>query len=208
MTKLKFKKKLIIFDLDGVLIDSKNNMSFAWSSVKKKFNLKPSFEKYFKNVGKPFDQILRNLNVSLNFSLISKEYNKASIKNFNKIKLYKNVRKTLKYLKKKKIKTAIVTSKNSGRTNLLLKKFNISVNVIQCPSKKLRGKPFPDQLLEVIRKMKIDKKNCIYIGDTKTDLIAAQKSKIDFALANYGFKIGIKNFKIKINNIFQVTKFI
>ena len=24
----------------------------------------------------------------------------------------------------------------------------------------------------------------------------------------YGFKIGIKNFKIKINNIFQVTKFI
>ena len=90
----------------------------------KKFNLKPSFEKYFKNVGKPFDQILRNLNVSFNFSLISKEYNKASIKNFNKIKLYKNVRKTLKYLKKK-IKTAIVTSKNSGRTNLLLKKFNI-----------------------------------------------------------------------------------
>ena len=63
-------------------------------------------------------------------------------------------------------------------------------------------------MLEVIKKMKIDKKNCIYIGDTKTDLIAAQKSKIDFALANYGFKIGIKNFKIKINNIFQVTKFI
>ena len=208
MTKLKFKKKLIIFDLDGVLIDSKINMSFAWNSVKKKFNLRPSFKKYFKYVGKPFEQILKNLNIFSNYYQISKEYNKISINNFDKIKLYKGVKETLKHLKKKKIKTAIVTSKNLGRTRLLLKKFNINVNAVQCPNKKLRGKPFPDQILKVIKKMKMEKRNCIYIGDTKSDLIAAQKSKIDFALANYGFKIGIKNFKIKINNISQITKFI
>ena len=208
MTKLKFKKKLIIFDLDGVLIDSKINMSFAWNSVKKRFNLRPSFKNYFKYVGKPFEQILKNLNIYSNYYQISKEYNKISINNFDKIKLYKGVKQTLKHLKKKKIKTAIVTSKNLGRTRLLLKKFDIYVNAVQCPNKKLRGKPYPDQILKVIKKMKMEKRNCIYIGDTKSDLIAAQKSKIDFALANYGFKIGIKNFKVKINNISQITKFI
>ena len=32
--------KLVIFDLDGVLIDSKPNMKFAWNMVRKKFNIK------------------------------------------------------------------------------------------------------------------------------------------------------------------------
>ena len=43
---------------------------------------------------------------------ITKEFNQASIKNFNKIKLYKNVKQTLAFLKRRKIKIAIVTSKN------------------------------------------------------------------------------------------------
>ena len=34
--KIKKKIKLIIFDFDGVLIDSKKNMEISWESVKKK----------------------------------------------------------------------------------------------------------------------------------------------------------------------------
>ena len=37
--KKKLKKKVIIFDLDGVLIDSKSNMKKAWGDVQKKLNL-------------------------------------------------------------------------------------------------------------------------------------------------------------------------
>ena len=40
--------ELIIFDLDGVLINSKNNMKIAWSDVRKKFNIKNKFSEYFK----------------------------------------------------------------------------------------------------------------------------------------------------------------
>ena len=51
--------KLVLFDLDGVLIDSKENMRCAWI-VKKKFNLKQSFENYFKNIGLPFCYFKKN----------------------------------------------------------------------------------------------------------------------------------------------------
>ena len=32
-------KKLIIFDLDGVIINSKESMSLAWSSVRRELNI-------------------------------------------------------------------------------------------------------------------------------------------------------------------------
>ena len=34
---MKIKKELILFDLDGVLIDSKKNMQFAWEAVQDEF---------------------------------------------------------------------------------------------------------------------------------------------------------------------------
>ena len=38
--------KVIIFDFDGVLIDSINNMKFAWKNSCKKCGIKVSFNDY------------------------------------------------------------------------------------------------------------------------------------------------------------------
>ena len=35
----KLKKKFLIFDIDGVLVDSKKNMELSWSKVQKKHYL-------------------------------------------------------------------------------------------------------------------------------------------------------------------------
>ena len=110
-------KKLIIFDLDGVLFDSKKNMEISWKNVMKTYKIKKKFTQYFKFVGLPFEAILKNLKISKNdISGISKFYNKISLKNQNKIKLYNNVRYTLNCLKKKNFKIGIVTSKNKIRS--------------------------------------------------------------------------------------------
>ena len=209
MTISLLKKKLIIFDLDGVLIDSKKNMYFAWKSVKKKYNIKIPFNKYFRHVGKPFQVILKKIGIKKNLKLIEKEYSNSSIKNFNKIKLYKNVKKIINLLNKnKEFITAIVTSKSKSRTFKILKLFNLKVNYVQCPEKNLRGKPYPDQIIKVVKKFKIKKKNCYFIGDTVFDKKSANKSKITFILANYGYKIGIKKYKYSINNIDKIFEFI
>ncbi len=53
------KKKIILFDLDGVLIDSKKNMLKAWKKVQKKHGIEIKFKKYFENIGLPFQDILK-----------------------------------------------------------------------------------------------------------------------------------------------------
>ena len=86
--------------MDGVIFDSKKNMSFSWNQTKKKFHLKPSFKKYFENIGKPFDEIMKSLKITPS-PKIANYYKEDSLKSVSKIKLYPNVIKTLKYLKKK-----------------------------------------------------------------------------------------------------------
>ena len=51
------KFKTIIFDLDGVIIDSKENMRISWENVRKIFSLRQSFLLYFKHIGYPFKKI-------------------------------------------------------------------------------------------------------------------------------------------------------
>ena len=99
-------KSLYLFDLYGVIIDSKKNMRVSWNLVNKKFGLNISFNKYFFLIGRDFSDILRKLKIKKkNFNQIEKTFKKESIKNFNKYKLYPKVKSVLNDLEKKKIKT-------------------------------------------------------------------------------------------------------
>ena len=57
-------KKLVIFDLDGVIFDSKENMRLSWNDVNRKLNLGIKFNDYFSKIGKPFETILYELKVN------------------------------------------------------------------------------------------------------------------------------------------------
>ena len=60
------EKKYIffIFDLDGVLLNSIENMNFSWNqTTRKKFNILTKFSSYKKYIGIPFTKILTNLGI-------------------------------------------------------------------------------------------------------------------------------------------------
>jgi len=200
------KKRLIIFDLDGVIVDSKKNMNIAWNDTSKKFQLNISFQKYFEFLGLSFNKILKSLGLKKNFKSIANHYSKISLKNFNKIKLYKGVKNTLNYLKKENY-VCIVTSKDKFRTKKLIKYFNLEFDYLSCPEKKLRPKPWPDQILKCINKFNIKKKDIFYIGDTYFDFLSAKRAGISFIYAKYGYGYGDKIYKTEINSIQNLRKF-
>ena len=68
------KKKHFIFDVDGVLFDTKKNMEQAWLFVNHKYKLKVPFSKYFKNIGRPFKEILKLINIKNNFKKIERDF--------------------------------------------------------------------------------------------------------------------------------------
>ena len=49
--------KMIVFDLDGVLIDSRENMKVSWQQVNKKLNFGVKFSDYFLHKTELFLQI-------------------------------------------------------------------------------------------------------------------------------------------------------
>jgi phosphoglycolate phosphatase len=203
------KYDLVIFDLDGVLFNSKENMKTSWNMVRKKFKIQKSFDEYFKFIGYPFFEILKKLSIKKNFSKIQTEYNKNSLKNLNKIKLYKDIKLVLKYLNKKKIKLAIVTSKNKNRTLKLVKKFKLPITNIVCPSKLTRGKPYPDQINIALKRANIKRRKTLYVGDMHVDYLLAKKSKINFVFAKYGYgKVDKYKYFNTINSFKDLKSFI
>jgi len=202
------KFKNIIFDFDGVLIDSRSNMKLSWLNTSNKFNFNISFEQYEKHIGLPFKKILIKLGIKKNFLNIEKNYSQQSILNLNKIKLYPNVKKILKYLDKKKISYSIVTSKDKERSLKIIKKFKIKPKSLHTPNKRLRGKPYPDHINYCILKNKLKKKNTCYVGDTYIDYLASNKAGIEFIFASYGFGKDSRMYKYKMKNFIELKKFI
>ena len=183
-------KKLIIFDLDGVIINSKESMSLAWSSVRRELKTKISFKKYFDFIGLPFFQILKKIKFDKDYNKAHFIYNKTAIYNQSKIKLYPGAKKIINELYKKKI-TCLVTSKSKIRTKKILKKFNLKFDYIFCPEDIKPFKPDPNIIIKLKKKLKIDLADIIYIGDTLIDSKFAKKGGIDYLHASYGY--GKKN---------------
>ena len=200
------EKKLIIFDLDGVLINSLGNMKKSWDNAIINLPIDGDFKKYREHIGKPFKDILNSLKIRKKYhNYIEKEFKKNSIKNLNLIKLYPKVYTTLKYLKKK-YKIAILTSKDKSRTLKILKGIKIKFDKIQCPEKNYKGKPHPGLMIKLIKNLKIKKKNAVYIGDTEYDLLMSKSAKVDFIFAEYGFKVGIKKYRFRIKKFEMLKK--
>ena len=205
--KKNLKKKVIIFDLDGVLINSKMNMYYSWKAVQKKFSLhKIFFDNYFEKIGQPFYKILEKLNIKNNKKKIKECYDSNSILNLKSIKYYPYTIQTLKKLKKRGFILCIVTSKDKKRTNLIVDDYHYLFSIIQCPQKNLRGKPYPDQINKVIKLLDVKKNQCLYVGDTYIDYLASKKSKIDFLFAEWGYSKKNKIYKYSVKNIAELQK--
>ena len=197
------KKKLILFDLDGVLIDSRPNMMLAWNFVNKKFNLGKSFKEYFKFIGIPFPDILQKLGVHKNQLAIEDYFISKSSSQINLIKMFPYVNQTLSKLKKKGKIVGILTSKDIRRTKKILKKIQIKPGVLKCPEPNIPGKPNPFQILKILEDSNISSDEAVYVGDMYVDFMTANNANVDFVFVEYGYGKN-KNYTYKIKNISNI----
>ncbi len=200
-------KRLILFDLDGVLLDSKDNMRKSWARVLERTNLKIPFEDYFSRIGRPFRDIMIDLGVSYDLEKIEKIYMTASFDFLEETMFFPNVRDTLNQLHHSGIKLGIVTSKDKLRTNAVLQQIDTPFVTIQSPSERYRGKPAPDYLMIAMAEAAEDPSDTLYIGDMSTDYEAAKRAGIDYVHASWGYGEPIKLVD-SISNISDLLRYI
>ena len=185
-------------------------MQLSWFKVQQEFNLQHiKFEDYFKNIGRPFFDILNKIGVKKNHTEILNLYKKESIKHKRKIIYYYKTLPVLKKLKQKKFILNIVTSKDFKRTKQFLGKNIDLFSNIQCLDIKISGKPNPYQINKIIKKSRIKKSDSVYIGDTHIDYLTAKNANIDFIFCQWGYgkNYNYKNKGKDISDLLSLLKF-
>ena len=204
---LSSSKILIIFDFDGVLVNTIKVMEIAWKNATRRFKIEKNFEEYRKYIGLPFNKILINLKIKRNHKSIYQVFHRTSLKNEKLIEPYKGVVQNLHELKKSGYKLAIVTSKTRSRVIRIKKKYKLPISNIVCHSDKFKGKPNPDQIIEAVKKSKFKPSKIYYVGDMYVDYLLAKNSKINFIFCRYGYEKKKMKFKKNIKKFSDLLRY-
>jgi phosphoglycolate phosphatase len=181
------KKRLVIFDLDGVLLDSKRNMEHAWDTATSGLGVTASFSDYFQEIGRPFPEIMSRMGLSGHCETIEAKFRIASMERLDLLRFYPSVTETLQKLSTLKVKLGVVTSKDILRTSAILAMLPVQFTCIQAPDPRFRGKPAPDSLLMAMAQANTDPSESVYVGDMETDCEAAERAGIDYIHATWGY---------------------
>jgi phosphoglycolate phosphatase len=179
--------RLALFDLDGVLLDSRANMETAWKAVQEKHAPGVPFADYFSLIGRPFREIMARLDLSHCASQAESTYHRASLDNAHLLRWYDDVPEMLAQTVSQGIKIGIVTSKDTERTRAIARMLAVTFSTIQTPNGVYRGKPAPDHLLVACAEANVDPAEACYVGDMSVDLEAARRAGLAFVHARWGY---------------------
>lgn len=198
--KLK-NKRLLIFDLDGTLIDSvpdlAQSVNFTLKQLDKKLFDEKTIRKWVGNGAVTL--VKRALSGSVNISEdLDNELFEKAIKIFlenytnnlcNSTKIYPNVKSSLEELKTRGYILSIVTNKPYQFIEPILSSLKIEYlfeYYIGADSLDVK-KPHPQPLLYMCDKFSIDINSAVIIGDSKNDILAGISANIDTIGVTYGY---------------------
>ena len=154
----------IIFDLDGTLIDS----YYDWKLIRKKIGVDDlPILTHINNLKEP----LRKEAMKILESFEKRATEKARI--------HRGMKELLNYINKNGIKKAIVTNNSRKNVNYLLKKWKLSFDVIITRDAGI-WKPSGIPLKLAVERMKLKKREVIFLGNSIPDRIAAREANIPF----------------------------
>lgn len=217
-------KKLVIFDMDGTLIDSAPSLAFAANYMRKQAGKDElSVDRIRQFIGNGSAILAKKAYLNrheFNENEIDKEeFEKAHKifldfygKNLNaKTELYPDAIKTVKLLNTQGYIVTLVTNKPHQFVLPMLKHFNLLEHFQDYigASEKFNKKPAPDMLLYICEKFNINPKDAVMIGDSKNDIFAAKSANIDSIAVSYGYYGGdIKelNPTLIVDNLLEIPK--
>jgi phosphoglycolate phosphatase len=178
------KKKLIIFDLDGTLIDTLKDIEhiFNYVLIKNGFD-KKSENFYRENIGNGLEHLLRKClpdNFMGDFDSLSKSVRDRYESQLNtKTKIYDGIIPILKYIKKNNINMAVISNKlHSLAVRSVETYFNSYRMKVIGAEGGFPRKPSPDSTLHMLQNFNCSASDTLFIGDSIVDIKTAQNASI------------------------------
>jgi sugar-phosphatase len=176
----------VIFDMDGVLIDSEPLWKIAMDEVFKSIGSNLTKEDYQKTVGLRIDEVIRYWHAYEGWEGISTKFVEDCILDKMKTLIREHpfplegVRETLLFLQNRGIKTGLATSSYRILIDTVLDSLDLTpyFQVTHSAENEPFGKPHPAVFLSVADGLQADPNKCLVIEDSLTGVIAAKAARM------------------------------
>lgn len=186
--------KAVIFDLDGTILNTLNDLFYSTNYALEQYNLKNrTYEEIRCFVGNGvrvlIEKAVGNENQHLVEDVLKTFKMHYQAHSLDHIRPYQCVDEVLKKLNKKGIKLAVVTNKFDAAAQEIVNKYFPNIfDIVLGETKELNRKPHPDMCNYVLNKLGVKSSETLYIGDSEVDILTAQNANLKCISCSWGFR--------------------
>lgn len=188
--------RLVIFDLDGTLIDSLLDIEVYINQMLKNYGYKErTYNELRSFIGNGAKNLVKSsIGQDISEELLQERLNFYNINYTNsgspKTKIYEGIKEVLITLKNKGFKIAVLTNKPQETTDKIVEKYFDFVKfdaVIGSTSTRKR-KPDKEETLKLMQKFNISNEDVYFVGDGETDFLTAQNARVKSISVLWGYR--------------------
>jgi HAD superfamily hydrolase (TIGR01509 family) len=185
----------VLFDLDGTLIDSAYHHVFAWSQALQSADISIPNWKIHRRIGMSGESFLRELLRELSpnkrdfdIKRLEEKHDAAFVRMLPGLQPLPGASELLAHLSRKRIRVALATTGNRKQTLALVKKLKLPKGLAIVTGDDVeKAKPSPDIFVAASQRLDVAIDDCIVVGDSVWDLLAAgRKSALGVGLMSGG----------------------
>ena len=219
MTSIFHDVKVIFFDWDGTLVDSKDVIVESFKRAAQDMGIELDFDKVRRLIGLHAKYIVKfSVKSKINDHLIN-EVVKKRMEYFKSLwrygmKLYDDVRFVLSKLKEKGMKLGVVSTTRDFLLKEMISYFNLNkyFDIVLGLTPELRPKPHSDLLEKACKELSISPQECIYVGDSYIDCLTARSIGMKFILIIRDEKLYFQRNMLRkvliINSLYDMLKYL
>ncbi|MGD0786118.1 MAG: HAD family hydrolase [Sedimentisphaerales bacterium] len=186
--------KAVIFDLDGTLVNSLEDLADATNYALKFFGQQVHNTEAFKQmVGEGTRTLISKALPTDKQELIEQVLVKMREKYMqiclNKSRPYNGLQEVVTELSKREFKLAVLTNKDEKMAQKIVSHFfNGLFQIVKGTIEAVAVKPEPTAVLQVLAQLKVKPEEAIFVGDSKIDVQTAKAASIKAVGVSWGFR--------------------
>ncbi len=187
--------KAVIFDLDGTLLDTVEDIAISCNFVLEHFSKSPlPVEDYNLILGQGSKQLFIDILPDLSedkqieaLSVFEKHYAKQFDEN---TKVYTDINKVLTFLQVREIKMAVLSNKPNSFTKKCVFKYlrDWKFDAVYGIRDGIERKPNQAGVIEILKELHVEPNETLFVGDTKVDMLTAKNSNMNSIGVLWGFR--------------------
>jgi 2-phosphoglycolate phosphatase len=186
--------RLVIFDLDGTLIDSAKDIAESVNTLRKRMGQPPLTQKrVIAGIGQGVRHLLKKTvppRILASHPTAAADFRKIYLDRSTRFtKLFPGGRLLLKGLHKRGIRLAVASNKPSILSGKILRNLGIRryFSAVLCGDSVKNPKPHPESINTIMKRFRIPPRETLMVGDSRFDMEAGQRAGTLLAATTFGF---------------------